>query len=130
MTTRRQGRFRGEPEPKPAKPVPPLRYRILPVERDFDTLDMLQAELDREYNAVPSKMDAEEYHMLKAVLDKRRATITCRRASLTGESIEKDYDAMPYSDDHVRAISFKVTPFMCACALALFVIFGLAMNGH
>lgn len=124
MTTRRQGRFRGDPEPKPAKPLPPLRERILPVERDFNTLDMLQAELDRE------KMDDIERQTLQEVLDKRRQTLIARRASLTGEEV-KDYDAMPYSEDHVRAISFKITPFMAGCALALFVLIGLmAMNGH
>ena len=128
MTTRRQGRFRGDPDPKPAKPLPPLRERILPVERDFNNLDMLQAELDRERERPGSKMDDIEYQTLQDVLDKRRQTLTARRASLTGEEV-KDYDAMPYSDDHVAAFSFKVTPFMASLMLLAFVVVGLAL-GH
>lgn len=128
MTLRRQGRFRSEPEPKKVKVIP-LRYRLLPVERDFDNLDMLQAELDREYNATPPKMDADEYASMKQVLERRRALLVSRRAALTGESTERDYDAMPYSEDHVKAFSLKITPFMAGCALTLFVIIGLAMNG-
>lgn len=97
MTTRRQGRFRGDRDPKPIKPPPPLRYRILPVERDFDNLDMLQAELDRE--RATGKMDEFEHSQMQMVLDKRRGILTARRAGLTGEFVGTDYDAMPFSPD-------------------------------
>lgn len=129
MTTRRQGRFRGDPEPKPVKVIP-LRYRVLPVERDFDNLDMLQAELNREYNAVPSRMDAEEYHTLQAVIDKRRATITARRASLTGECVEKDYASMPFSEDLPKRIVGRLSPRVCGWVLASGVaVWLMATNG-
>lgn len=125
MTTRRQGRFRGDPDPKPAKPIPPLRYRVLPVERDFDNLDMLQAELDRERPRMPE----DDYQTLQDVIDKRRQTLTSRRASLTGESVGTDYDAMPYSEDAVKSFSFRLTPAMAGWALVAFVAIGLAING-
>ena len=131
MTTRRQGRFRGDPEPKKAKPLPPLRYRIAPVEKDFDNLDILQAELDREYNANPSRMDAEEYHALQAVIDNKRIILNARRAALAGQKVEKDYDGMPFSEDVPkrlterlkRWVKFEIILFVCVA------IWFLATNG-
>lgn len=135
MTTRRQGRFRGDPDPKPAKPVPPLRYRIAPVERDFDNLDMLQAELDREYNAVPPKMDADEYFALQAVIDNKRKTLNSRRAALAGQKVEKDYDSMPFAEDLPVTRLQKLTalmgdkPFEMVLGAAVF-FWLMATNGH
>lgn len=131
MATRRQGRFRGDPEPKKAKPIPPLRYRIAPVEKDFDNLDMLQAELDREYNATPSRMDAEEYFALQAVIDNKRIILNARRAALAGQKVGKDYDSMPFAEDLPRSLIERLKGWVkFEIIIAVFVgVWFLATNG-
>lgn len=134
MTTRRQGRFRGDPDPKPAKPIPLLRYRIAPVEKEFDNLDMLQAELNREYNANPPRMEADEYFALQAVIDNKRRTLDARRASLAGQKLEKDYEGMPFAEDlpvtRLQRLTALIGSWWFELALgAVVLVWVMATNG-
>lgn len=127
MATRRQGRFSSGPEIKPVKVVP-LRYRILPVEREFDNLDMLRSELNREHRL--GKIDDDMYTMMCGVLEKRRANMTSRRAALTGEYVGTDYDAMPFSQDiPVRPLGLSNARLFQLGLGLLVTIWMMATNG-
>jgi len=75
------GGFREEkPKPKPL----PLRDRIDPTLRQFEQLEMLQAELEREYAAVPARMDADEYFHSLGIIEAQREALGRKQARLAG----------------------------------------------
>ncbi|QNR53949.1 hypothetical protein phiK7A1_161 [Pseudomonas phage phiK7A1] len=67
---------------KKVKPVEPLRYRINPLEKEYDRLDELEAELER----TADKMDHELYHELYDGLQARRVRLEARRERMLGNA--------------------------------------------
>lgn len=84
MRAQRAGRFSGSSEPKKAKPLPPLRERINPALKGFETLDDQQRELEWEYSRKGSTMDAEEYFSLLQCIETKREALSKRDEAARG----------------------------------------------
>lgn len=70
---------------KKPKPIEPLRYRINPLDKEYDKLDALEAELER----TADKMDPEHYHDLYDSLQARRERLEARRQREQGKTQAK-----------------------------------------
>lgn len=71
--------------PKKVKPVEPLRYRINPLDKEYDKLDALEAELER----TADKMEPDHYHDLYDSLQARRERLDARHARMQGKAPAK-----------------------------------------
>lgn len=77
MRSQRVGRFSGGDDKK-AKPLPPLRERINPALKGFETLDAQERELEWEYSRKGSTMDADEYFSLVQCIETKREALAKR----------------------------------------------------
>lgn len=83
MRSQRVGRFSGGDEKK-AKPLPPLRERINPALKGFETLDAQERELEWEYSRKGSTMDADEYFSLLQCIETKREALGRRSDAARG----------------------------------------------
>lgn len=75
-------RFTSPPEPKKAEP---LRYRISPIDKEYDKLDKLDAELEK----IADTLEPETYHEYYDILAARRERLEARRLRELGKAPAK-----------------------------------------
>lgn len=107
---------------KKPKPVDPLRYRIDPLEKEWDKLDQLEAELERKADT----MEPEQYEALWDTLAARRERLEARRLRALGIKPAKPERVPTVKPAPVR-IKARVVPYrglsdFQAKLLAVFVV--------
>ena len=103
-------RFTSEATPKPKES---LRYRISPIDKEYDKLDGL----DRELEAIADKLEPEVYHEYYDVLQARRERLESRRLRELGKVAPKAYTApqkaTSYNVPRARVVTHRpaMSPF-------------------
>lgn len=77
---------------EPRKRVEPLRYRISPIDKEYDKLDQLDTELDK----IADTLDPEVYQEYFDILAARRERLEARRLRELGKATPKA-TAAPYA---------------------------------